>query len=173
MKRASGVAIALVGLLVACGGRTEGGGAGGDHGDGGSGSAEAGASSSGGSSSGGTTSSDAGSTQEDTGVVSSDGGFCIDIDTSTYDTACAVDDDCIDVSGGVICAGYNCLCGGSAVSASEQARYDAALATVPEGKGPFCGCPYFGRPRCIASACVFCPSNIGGSDPPPGCPDGG
>ncbi|MGH7293920.1 MAG: hypothetical protein ACRELB_03250, partial [Polyangiaceae bacterium] len=166
--------VALSCVLGACGGRTDGGGASGDHGDGGSGSSEAGASSSGGgSSSGGTTSSDAGSTQEDSGITSSDGGFCIDIDTSTYDTSCAVDDDCINVSAGVICAGYNCLCGGSTVSASEQARYEAALATVPQGKGPFCSCPYFGRPRCIATQCVFCPSSIGGSDPPPGCPDGG
>jgi hypothetical protein len=89
-----------------------------------------------------------------------DGGFCVNIDVSTYDTSCGVDSDCINIAPGMICDGYNCLCGGAAVSAGGQARYNAALASVKAGAGPFCGCPAFGWPRCINVHCVYCPNPL-------------
>jgi hypothetical protein len=106
-------------------------------------------------------------------VAATDGASCVDIDVSTYDRSCQTDSDCINVAAGTICSGYNCLCGGAAISATEQARYNAALASVQPGPGPYCGCPYFGRPRCLQSQCVYCPSSIGPMPAPPGCPDGG
>jgi hypothetical protein len=114
---------------------------------------------------------DTGSTPE--GGSSGDARTCVDIDPATYDTSCQIDSDCIDVSGGVICSGYNCLCGGTAISASEQARYNAALASVPAGPGPHCNCPYFGRARCVQSQCVICHPGYLNDPNPPGCPDGG
>jgi hypothetical protein len=106
-------------------------------------------------------------------AAASDGATCVDIDVSTYDRSCQTDSDCINVSAGTICSGYNCLCGGATISASEQSRYNAALASVQPGPGPYCSCPYFGRPRCLQAQCVYCPSSIGPMPAPPGCPDGG
>jgi hypothetical protein len=105
--------------------------------------------------------------------AASDGATCVNIDVSTYDTSCQTDSDCINVSAGKICSGYNCLCGGATINADGQARYNAALASVEAGPGPYCGCPYFGRPRCLQAQCVYCPSSIGPMPAPPGCPDGG
>jgi hypothetical protein len=105
--------------------------------------------------------------------AASDGATCVDIDVSTYDRSCQTDSDCINVSAGTICSGYNCLCGGAAINADGQARYQAALASVQPGPGPYCGCPYFGRPRCLQTQCVYCPSSVGPMPAPPGCPDGG
>jgi hypothetical protein len=105
--------------------------------------------------------------------AASDAATCVDIDVSTYDRSCQTDSDCINVSAGMICSGYNCLCGGAAINAGEQDRYNAALASVQPGPGPYCGCPYFGRPRCLKAQCVYCPSSIGPMPAPPGCPDGG
>jgi hypothetical protein len=106
-------------------------------------------------------------------AAASDGATCVDIDVSTYDRSCQTDTDCINVAAGTICSGYNCLCGGAAISATEQDRYNAALASVQAGPGPYCGCPYFGRPRCLQAQCVYCPSSIGPMPAPSGCPDGG
>ena len=104
---------------------------------------------------------------------SGDAAFCVTIDPSTYDTSCQLDTDCINVTLGPICAGYNCTCGGAAINADGQARYDAVIASVPPGPGPRCQCPYFGRPRCVHAQCLYCPSSIGPMPAPPGCPDGG
>jgi hypothetical protein len=102
----------------------------------------------------------------------SDGGVCIDIDVSKFDRTCATDTDCIDVYAGMLCDGYDCTCGGAAISADAQAAYDALFSSVHPGPGPLCSCPSFGRPRCLQNECVFCPHS---SDPsaPAGCPDGG
>jgi hypothetical protein len=106
-------------------------------------------------------------------AAAGDGATCVDIDVSTYDKSCQTDSDCINVAAGTICSGYNCLCGGAAISVSEQGRYNAALGFVEAGPGPYCNCPYFGGPRCIQAQCVYCPSSIGPMPAPPGCPDGG
>lgn len=126
-----------------------------------------------GASSGGGSAIDAGRTKPDSGTSSEiDAAVCVDIETSDYDTSCNQDTDCIVINTGEICSGYNCLCGGSTVNADGQAQYDNAISSVDPGPGPMCGCPYFGRPRCIQNVCTFCPANGVGSTPA-GCPDGG
>ena len=103
-----------------------------------------------------------------------DGGLCVDIEPSAFDTSCSADSDCIGIAAGNICSGYNCICPGAAISAKSQAAYEATLSKVPKGSGPMCSCPAFGAAHCIASQCVFCP-NPAMNPPsyPPGCPDGG
>ncbi|MGH7280057.1 MAG: hypothetical protein ACRELY_00915 [Polyangiaceae bacterium] len=96
---------------------------------------------------------------------------CVDISTSSFDTSCGNDDDCIDVTVGHLCTDTNCMCGGAAINASEQDAYVDALGPVANAHSA-CGCPYLGRPRCVQSQCVFCASFDDGSNPV-GCPDGG
>src|SRR5215467_11737709 len=71
------------------------------------------------------------------GGGSGGGGSCVYIDPSTYDQSCQASSDCIDVTTGELCPGY-CGCGGSTISKSEQARYDAAIAPLGPSK---CLCP--------------------------------
>jgi hypothetical protein len=108
---------------------------------------------------------------------SPDGGACVDIDVSTYDTSCHGDSDCINVTAGTICEGYNCICGGAAINADGQSRYNMTLSSIHPGRGPACGCPYLGAARCVqgpsGGVCTYCPSSISGAPIPPGCPDGG
>jgi hypothetical protein len=102
-------------------------------------------------------------TDSSTGDV---GNGCVNVDVSTYDQSCVQDSDCIDVTTGVLCPD-RCQCGGSTINRSEQARYQAATASIT---GPPCHCPAEGIPQCIQSKCTLCPF---GPNPPPGCPDGG
>jgi len=115
-----------------------------------------------------------GGTSNDGATTQGDGGICVDIETSAFDTSCNADPDCIGIYAGSLCAGYNCICPVSSISATSQAAYDATLAKVTKGSGPVCNCPAFGTSHCIASQCVFCPTPA--SNPPsypPGCPDAG
>src|SRR5258708_1442462 len=82
-----------------------------------------------GGSTGGVSSSGAGTSSGGT-TASYDAGHCVDLDVLTYDTSCEVDSDCIDVTAGRICDSYPCTCGGTAISAIGQSRYDAALASA-------------------------------------------
>ena len=125
-----------------------------------------------GSSSDSGTSSEIDASTADSGSQSGDGGACVDIDLATYDTSCQSDTDCINVNAGSICSGYTCLCGGHAINVDGEARYEAALSSVSPGPGPLCECPALGRPRCVQTQCVYCPS-FSGTAGPPGCPDGG
>jgi hypothetical protein len=103
--------------------------------------------------------------QASDGAVGDDGGTCIDVDTSTYDLSCQQASDCITVSAGRICDGYSCLCGGSTINASGQARYEAAIASLrPTDAGPFCECPASIAPHCLQGTCVVCDGLP--SDPP-------
>lgn len=113
-----------------------------------------------------------GGSKEGGTVSSSDGGTCVNIDVSNFDTSCTADSDCIEVTPGTICAGYTCICGGASISAADQARYDALLASVPRGEGPGCNCPAFGIPRCLQSQCVLC-ATFPNPHEDPRCPDGG
>lgn len=103
-----------------------------------------------------------------------DANQCVEVDVTGYDTSCVTDDDCIDVTAGTFCgpSPQICLCGGTAISASEGDRYDAQIQSLGKSEEA-CPCPYLGRAHCITSTCVFCPSSIGPGDPPPGCPDAG
>jgi hypothetical protein len=87
---------------------------------------------------------------------------CIDVPLSGFDTTCSRDRDCVTVTTGEVCPG-DCLCGGSAINASDQARYQQEIAGVPIGE---CGCPLLGVPQCIAGTCTIC---TGGTNDPARC----
>jgi hypothetical protein len=87
---------------------------------------------------------------------------------STWDKSCKSDGDCIEVSEGHSCY-TNELCGGSVVSASEQGRYNAAIA--PLMAAPFAySCPPRNRVRCVGGTCAICPA---GTRCPSGLDGGG
>jgi hypothetical protein len=90
---------------------------------------------------------------------------CVTINVSNYDTACAEDTDCISVNVGRVCTGA-CLCGGGgAISASDQAEYNAALSSIQTDDT--CPCLDPGPAACVQGQCTQCRS---GPDNPPGCP---
>ena len=84
---------------------------------------------------------------------SSDGGACIDLEPSMFDTSCTTTSDCVDVTLGELCDS-GCLCGGSAINVADQAKYNQLAAGVPPGE--VCGCPYFGKPVCAGGQCIVC-----------------
>jgi hypothetical protein len=88
---------------------------------------------------------------------------CVDIDLSTYDTACTKASDCITILAGEVCSG-SCDCFGPAVSASEQSRYDQAVSGIVFAE---CPCVSPGPLECVAGTCVLC-GYEGAS-----CPDAG
>jgi hypothetical protein len=96
-----------------------------------------------------------------------DSGLCIDVDLSTYDTSCEVDSDCILVTGGRMCDGRSCPCGGASINVDGQARYEAVFSTIHVAV--WCECQFFGSAQCVhgpsGGVCTYCPS--------PGCRDGG
>ena len=168
MKRSPGRAIvgwtAILGFLAACGGRTESA-----SGPDAATSFETGSSAS----DAGQAAYDASTGPESGGSTTGDGDVCVTIDPSTYDLSCHTDADCVTVSAGTICAGYNGICGGSTINADGLVRYDAELGSIPQGPGPYCSCPYFGSPHCLQGTCTFCPAPYLGNPVPPGCPDAG
>jgi hypothetical protein len=89
-------------------------------------------------------------------------GGCVDIDPSTYSTACGTDTDCIVIQGGEICDN-DCFCGNTAVSVAGQARYDAAIMGILPGGD--CPCTDLPAPRCVMGECVVC----SGPNQPPAC----
>jgi hypothetical protein len=91
---------------------------------------------------------------------------CVDIDLSTYDRSCNVASDCIEINSGVLCPGA-CMCGGSTINKSGQARYDAAISSI---QTTACPCPAQSPPACVNGQCTVCGF---GPNQPPGCPDGG
>ena len=159
-------------VVAACGGRIDSVNGASDDSDSGSGASSGGSVSGGGGTSGGGGSiRDAGrlfdaSTKSDASLD-----VCIDVSTSSFDTSCATDDDCIDVTTGHLCSANTCWCGGSAISASEEKHYDDTVAPVVGGNVA-CPCPFLGRARCVETQCVFCGAFDEGSNPA-GCPDGG
>jgi hypothetical protein len=126
------------------------------------------------SSGGGKITRDAGRAEVDSGVTTTvDASICIDIDPADYDTSCNADTDCIDITAGELCSGYNCTCGGATINADGADRYNAVFDSIQSGPGPLCSCPYFGTPRCVQGTCTFCPASDLGSPIPAGCPDAG
>lgn len=83
------------------------------------------------------------------GGGSGGGGACVDIDLSSYDVSCATAADCVSISAGEICPG-TCTCGGAAINAAGQARYEQAISGVALGQ---CFCPEIPAPQCIAGVC--------------------
>jgi hypothetical protein len=101
------------------------------------------------------------------------GDVCVDLETTSFDTSCNADTDCIGIYAGTLCSGYNCICPTATINASSEPAYGAMRAKVPSGKS-VCTCPLFGTPHCIMSECVFCPNpGLKPMSLPPGCPDGG
>jgi hypothetical protein len=96
-----------------------------------------------------------------------DGAVCVDIDLATYDQSCTTSSDCVDITSGTLCS-TGCLCGGSTINNSGNARYEAAIAQL-SSVGPVCGCPFFGQPECLHGTCIICD----GPTPNPACNDGG
>jgi hypothetical protein len=101
----------------------------------------------------------------DAGVV------CVEIDITAYDTSCREDSDCIEITAGdLYSGGCGRVCGGSAVNATEQARYTAAVSLVlsrsADATDASCGCPTYGLPTCEAGQCVVCYENAEGGAPP-------
>ena len=112
-----------------------------------------------------TTTNDA-SAQNDAG----DGGICVDIEASAFDTSCNTTADCIAIAAGTFCSGYDCSCPSATISASAQSAYQAEIGKVPHGAS-VCSCPLVGEPKCISSQCVFCPNpQLKPQTFPPGCP---
>jgi hypothetical protein len=93
------------------------------------------------------------------------GSACVDVDLSTYDRSCQSSSDCVDITPGVICPG-SCTCGGAAVNASEQLRYQNTIDQL--GTSSACPCAAGGELACIANQCTLC-----GLGNQPACPDGG
>jgi len=110
-------------------------------------------------------------------AVRGDGGFCIDIDPSSFDTSCSVDSDCIGIYAGQLCDGYSCSCPSATISASGQAAYNQVFSSVTPSSGGLCSCPALISPRCAQGAsggvCTACPNPAFGGSIPPGCPDAG
>ncbi|HSY20501.1 MAG TPA: hypothetical protein VK841_00195 [Polyangiaceae bacterium] len=63
-----------------------------------------------------------------------------------------MDSDCIQVTTGTLCTS-SCFCGGSTISASEQAKYDMQTAGFAQGD---CPCAFEGEPRCVQKSCILC-----------------
>jgi len=78
-----------------------------------------------------------------------DGGTCVFVDTSTYDSSCKVDTDCTLIHSGQICSG-ECLCGGNAaINVDGEARYQDAIAGLN-----LLDCP------CVAQPPPFCAGGV-------------
>src|SRR5579871_2904862 len=105
-----------------------------------------------------------------------EGGVCVDIEPATYDQSCEVDSDCIAIASGQLC-NDGCICPSVAVNKSGEARYSAAISSLPPpscaGPGPCgfgCDCYAIGSPSCVANKCTLC----GPGSPDPACAtDGG
>ena len=81
------------------------------------------------------------------------GPSCVDVDISSFDVSCRNDGDCIEVTTGEICSD-SCACGGSAISATEEQRYEEETSGIPTEA---CPCVSAGSPRCVAGSCAICP----------------
>jgi hypothetical protein len=117
----------------------------------------------------------------DSGItVEPDGGRCIDIEASMYDTSCQVDSDCEIVTTGTFCDGdLDCLCGGAAINVDGDDQYRAALSNI-QFSPPGCSCPALGAAHCIhppfaspTGSCVYCPNPVLGGVVPTECVDAG
>jgi hypothetical protein len=91
---------------------------------------------------------------------------CVEVDPSTYDRSCMTDQDCISITAGELCQ-ETCFCGGTAISRSGQARYEAAIASIVAEP---CGCSYDGPVLCLQNQCTQCIPNL--NPPLLGCPGG-
>jgi hypothetical protein len=116
------------------------------------------------------TSPDAGASSEGGVIVEPDGAVCVDVVLSSYDQSCDQDSDCISITTGVLCS--ECLCGGSPVNKSGEARYQAQVdPLISRAGGLTCGCPAGAVPQCLDHTCTVC--GPGSTEPACGGGDGG
>jgi hypothetical protein len=97
------------------------------------------------------------STEDATAPAMTGGDAACTIVASKYDQSCAVDTDCRMISAGDYCMA-GCLCGGSAISATAIAQFNADVAKTPLGSGAVqnlnCNCPGEFAPCCRQGQCV-------------------
>lgn len=91
-----------------------------------------------------------------------DAGKCVDVVPSSYDQSCQVDSDCIEITAGTICS-PSCFCGGAAISASNQTKYNLQIAGIANAD---CPCAFAGTPQCVQHTCTICPPGAACSEPP-------
>ena len=95
----------------------------------------------------------------DAGVVSSDGGSCIELPKlAPADLSCNGDTDCVLVPSGTVCA-CGCRCANAAANGAAQTRVQSALRALSHDvkcTEPPCGCPFQFVPRCFAHQCAVC-----------------
>jgi hypothetical protein len=80
---------------------------------------------------------------------------CVDIEPSSYDQSCKADSDCVAISSGDICTGYDCTCPNASINKDDQTRYEQLFSSVQPGPGPLCECPALGFAHCVESKCTF------------------
>jgi len=85
------------------------------------------------------------------------GAACVDLEAEQFSRSCASDSDCAEVAVGRLCAGYDCACGGGAISTSDLPRYQSIFSGIPRGNST-CSCPITGKAACQSGQCVFCPA---------------
>jgi hypothetical protein len=107
------------------------------------------------------------------GDASPDAGACAQLDPTSFDQSCKSDSDCVAIDVGTVCVnGPSCLCPAAAINVVDQSSYEAELKAIESNVKPgpgWCGCPFFGTPRCATGRCVLC----GGASGSAGCADGG
>lgn len=90
----------------------------------------------------------------------SDGGACVNVDLSSYDTSCNQASDCTAISTGQICTG-GCACDNALINASALPQYQQATSSVHPLA---CSCPAFPLAQCIQHKCVIPTLDAGTSD---------
>ena len=97
-------------------------------------------------------------------IMEGDGGVCVDISLTGYDTSCVEDTDCQGVTTGEVCSNtcFGCV-PNAAINQSSESLYEAQ--TAPLSGGVACACPASGQARCLSNACVWC-SSFGDSTNP-------
>jgi hypothetical protein len=89
----------------------------------------------------------------------SDGRACVTIELSSYDRSCKADKDCTTIASGTLCSG-GCACGDSAINASGEATYVAAIKGIASLA---CPCPAEFAPVCDNGVCTPGPGFDAGS----------
>jgi hypothetical protein len=80
-----------------------------------------------------------------------DGGACVDVDPSAYDTSCATPADCRAIASGTLCRG-DCLCANAAISVYDFGRYEQTIEPLL-GPAGVCHCPMESVPSCVDGVC--------------------
>jgi hypothetical protein len=81
------------------------------------------------------------------------GGTCVDISASSYDTSCQSASDCVGITQGHLCSPA-CLCPNALVNASSLAQWQKDVSAL--AKGTPCECPASGAvASCVQGTCEY------------------